>query len=174
MRTCKIQLSPSCLKEGEWRGHNCSRCMYWKRRDKMKLYNATRDWKKYREDNKERIRINNNKWQQKRHKENPQYRISKNLRHRIWLAIKTNPKHHKMNDVIGCSRDELIQHIECQWESTMTWDNYGIKEGCWSIDHKIPCASFDMTKAEDQAICFHYTNLQPMWHVDNIRKGCVE
>jgi hypothetical protein len=28
-----------------------------------------------------------------------------------------------------------------------------------------------MIDSEQQRICFHYTNLQPLWAVDNIRKG---
>ena len=48
----------------------------------------------------------------------------------------------------------------------MTWNNHGK----WHIDHRRPCASFDLTKEEDIKMCFHYTNLQPLWSTDNIRK----
>ena len=48
----------------------------------------------------------------------------------------------------------------------MTKENYGE----WHVDHIKPCASFDLTDPEQQAICFHYTNLQPLWAVDNIKK----
>jgi len=50
----------------------------------------------------------------------------------------------------------------------MTWSNYG--KG-WHIDHIKPCASFDLSNPEQQKICFHYTNLQPLWAIDNIKKG---
>ncbi len=49
----------------------------------------------------------------------------------------------------------------------MTWDNYGK----WQIDHKIPCASFDLTDPEQQKSCFHFSNLQPLWAKDNNSKG---
>ncbi len=49
----------------------------------------------------------------------------------------------------------------------MTWDNYGE----WHIDHIKPCALFDFTKEEQQRECFHYTNLQPLWAKDNMRKS---
>ena len=48
----------------------------------------------------------------------------------------------------------------------MSWDNYGE----WEIDHIRPCASFDLTDVGEQLKCFHYTNLQPLWMIDNIIK----
>jgi hypothetical protein len=49
----------------------------------------------------------------------------------------------------------------------MTRENHGI----WHIDHITPCTAFDLTDPEQQKKCFHYTNLQPLWASDNIRKG---
>jgi hypothetical protein len=49
----------------------------------------------------------------------------------------------------------------------MTRKNYGK----WHVDHIRPCASFDLTNPKQQQICFHYTNLQPLWAIDNIKKG---
>lgn len=51
----------------------------------------------------------------------------------------------------------------------MSWDNYGVHG--WHIDHRRPVASFDLTDPIQQAQCFHYTNLQPMWAPDNHTKG---
>ena len=39
------------------------------------------------------------------------------------------------------------------------------------IDHIKPCAKFDLTKKEEQEKCFHYTNLQPLWAIDNMMKS---
>jgi hypothetical protein len=57
----------------------------------------------------------------------------------------------------------------------MNWDNYGetkdkSKKNAWHIDHIIPCAAFNMTDPIHQKACFHYTNLQPLWWHENIRK----
>ena len=41
----------------------------------------------------------------------------------------------------------------------------------WHIDHIKPCAKFELTNKEEQLKCFHYTNLQPLWALDNIKKG---
>lgn len=70
-------------------------------------------------------------------------------------------------ELIGCSIEQLLEHLESQFQDGMTWDNYGE----WHIDHIKPCAMFDFTKEEDQRECFHYTNLQPLWAEDNLRKS---
>lgn len=53
----------------------------------------------------------------------------------------------------------------------MTWDNWGNDEGDWSIDHILPCALFDLTDAAQQHTCFHHSNLQPLWHIENVMKN---
>jgi len=75
----------------------------------------------------------------------------------------------KTKQLIGCDVDKLIAHIESQFLTGMSWGNHGTHG--WHIDHVLPCASFDMSDPEQQRKCFHYTNLQPLWGPDNIRKG---
>jgi len=70
-------------------------------------------------------------------------------------------------DLLGCTVEELRAHLEKQFKRGMSWSNYGR----WHIDHIRPCASFDLTDPEQQRICFHYSNLQPLWAEENMRKG---
>ena len=72
-------------------------------------------------------------------------------------------------NIIGCSIKELTGHLESQFEDGMTWDNY--RFDVWHVDHKVPLAFFDLTKAKDQRMCFNYRNLQPLWAKENISKG---
>lgn len=72
-------------------------------------------------------------------------------------------------DFIGCKRLFFIAHIESLFKPGMTWENYG--KGGWEIDHKKPCSSFDLTDPEQQKACFHYTNMQPLWKLENMKKG---
>jgi hypothetical protein len=69
--------------------------------------------------------------------------------------------------LLGCSIIEFRQHLEKQFVNGMKWENYGE----WHIDHIIPCSSFDLSKIDEQKKCFHYTNQQPLWKIDNLRKG---
>ena len=72
-----------------------------------------------------------------------------------------------MNKCTGCSPIFLISYLESKFTEGMTWDNHGE----WHIDHIIPCCSFNLENEEEQKKCFHYTNLQPLWAKDNLRKG---
>ncbi len=69
--------------------------------------------------------------------------------------------------LIGCTIPELRVHLESLFQSGMSWENYGQ----WHVDHRKPCASFDLSDPEQQKICFHWSNLQPLWAIDNLRKG---
>lgn len=71
-------------------------------------------------------------------------------------------------ELLGCTLEEFKSHIEKQFDDKMTWENYG---AYWHVDHIIPCASFDLTKEDDQRRCFHYTNMQPLEAHANMRKG---
>lgn len=75
----------------------------------------------------------------------------------------------KTMELIGCSIDFLRVHLKSKFSDGMTWNNYG-KRG-WHIDHIVPCAYFDLSDPEEQKKCFHYTNLQPLWAPDNLRKN---
>lgn len=70
-------------------------------------------------------------------------------------------------ELIGCSVEKLMEHLEKQFTEGMTWGNYGR----WHVDHIKPCAMFDFSKPEHQQECFHYSNLQPLWAKDNLKKS---
>ena len=97
------------------------------------------------------------------------FKISCNLRSRFWQALKNNQKAGHTIELIGCTIEEVKYLLESKWTEGMNWDNYG--KGGWDIDHIIPLSSFDLTDPEQQKKACHYTNLQPLWHIDNIKKG---
>lgn len=111
--------------------------------------------------NKEQRNASMRKW-----RENPQNRLSSCIRSRISNVLQGRTKSAETLSLIGCSWDHLRAWLEFWMRPGMTWENYGD----WEVDHKIPCASFDLTKEEEQRKCFNYQNLQPLWMADNRRK----
>jgi hypothetical protein len=56
----------------------------------------------------------------------------------------------------------------------MTWENYGRQDGTgWQIDHIVPKSWFKIKEAGDDEFrkCWALSNIQPMWHPENARKG---
>lgn len=90
-------------------------------------------------------------------------------RSRLCIAVKNAIKSDKTMNLVGCTPNELRDHLESQFKDGMTFDNYG--RGGWHIDHIKPCTSFDLSDPEQQRECFHYTNLQPLWEKENLSKG---
>jgi hypothetical protein len=95
------------------------------------------------------------------------YHISRLLRTRIYRVLKGQVKSAPTLKLLGCSLDHLRLHIQKQFKRGMNWNNHGT---CWHLDHKEPCASFDLSKPEQQRRCFHFTNLQPLFARDNSSK----
>jgi hypothetical protein len=110
-------------------------------------------------------------WQKEQSKTNPLYRLQQNLRARIHLALKRHRlrKVVRTFDITGCSIEFLAGWLESRFQDGMTWDNRGMFG--WHIDHVIPCSAFDLSDPEQLRQCFHYTNLQPLWAKDNLRKS---
>jgi len=132
--------------------------------------------KDYRTNKKNKIKIKerNLKYKKNKRKTNIHFRLYESLSARIRSGLKQQvliknytQKESYTKKVLGCSFKQLQTHLEKQFKIGMTWDNYGE----WHIDHIIPCASFDLTDPEQQKKCFHYTNLQPLWAEDNLKKG---
>jgi hypothetical protein len=89
------------------------------------------------------------------------------LRSRLIGGIKGNFKQSTTIELLGCSIEKLKQHLESKFKPGMSWSNYGK----WHIDHIKPCARFDLSKPNEQKKCFHYTNLQPLWAEENLKKN---
>ena len=96
-------------------------------------------------------------------------KIANNLRARTRLALKGSYKNLSTLQLLGCSVNKFKIHLEKQFKSSMTWNNWSRKG--WHIDHIKSCCSFDLSKPKEQKKCFHYTNLQPLWAGENLSKG---
>jgi len=95
------------------------------------------------------------------------FRLVTLCRNRIWRALKGISKSASTMELIGCTPNELRRHMESLFEPLMTRENHGL----WHLDHIKPCFKFDLTDPAQQRECFNWSNLQPLWAVDNLRKG---
>ncbi len=119
--------------------------------------------------NKRKIIARHNQWAMGKRKDDINYKIKGNLCNRMVQALQRKSKSMTTMKLIGCTIEELKQHLESQFIEDMTFDNYGYYG--WHIDHIKPCVLFDLSDPEQQKQCFHYTNLQPLWAKDNLSKG---
>jgi hypothetical protein len=109
-----------------------------------------------------------------RRKNDIKYRLECVLRKRISDIISNERKAGSAIRDLGCSIEELKQHLENKFYphpdtgEIMSWENYGYYG--WHIDHIIPLISFDLMNREQFLKACHYTNLQPLWAKDNYDK----
>ena len=125
--------------------------------------------KEYKLKNREHFKEYKREYENKRYKTDINFRVSKICRTRILQALKGLSKSASTMKLIGCTIDELRNHIESKFEPWMTWENQG--RGGWDIEHIKACAKFNLVDPEQQRICFNWSNLQPMEHIANIKKG---
>lgn len=129
--------------------------------EKEKHINGVKAWRKK---NIDRVRE-----RQRKYDKLPKNKIKSNIRKRLRDFMKSKNKNHYRQD-IGCTVQELANHLESQFVDGMNWSNYGSGENgdhrdSWHVDHIVPLSKFEGKYPN------HYSNLQPMWGLENIKKG---
>ena len=147
----------------------------WRKNNPEKYKKQVKDyWDKVKvvQTEKKKVWINNNRekynsYWTNRKKQEPEFKLLVNMRSRIWkyLNILNITKKNKTFEIVGCTPEFLKEHLEKQFVDGMTWEN----RGEWHIDHKIPLSSAK-TEEELYKLC-HYTNLQPLWAEENLKKS---
>jgi len=118
----------------------------------------------------EAYKAHSRKYMRERYKNDIDFRLLQILRGRVYNALqREGTKNDKTINLVGCSVTFLKQYLEEKFKDGMAWNNHG-KDG-WEIDHILPCRSFNLSNVEEQRKCFNYTNLQPLWTIDNQKKG---
>ena len=98
----------------------------------------------------------------KRYHTNDGYRIENNLRTRIHKAMNRTKKSERTMKLIGLeSGTEMKEYLELL--------NPELKDVKCDIDHRLPCALYDLKLPEHQKVCFHYTNLQ--WLIPQVNQS---
>ncbi len=124
---------------------------------------------RYCEEQRAKYRPRERAYRARRWQRDQNYRVASALRSRFRAALRSVnvEKRASVIDLIGCTLDQLQNHIATQFTVGMTWANHGE----WHIDHMKPCRAFNLSDIKEQAACFHFTNLRPLWARDNRRKG---
>ena len=161
---------------------------YARKKDEIKAYQKTyyqenadkvkERVRTYTEENKERIAARQKKYRaehskehseyiKKRRQEDPKYKLICAIRNMLNNAFNKRTKvgkNKQAEEILGCSIEFFIEHLQSQFQEGMTLENHGE----WHIDHIIPLST---AKTEEEVIKLnHYTNLQPLWAKDNLVK----
>jgi hypothetical protein len=126
--------------------------------------------------NKEKYKVSPevNRIRHQKENEDPKNRIHKMVSSNVYHSLKKigiSKNNQKVFTMVNFSLQELMDHLEFLFQPGMTWDNYG-KYG-WEVDHIIPRSFFEFTEIDSLGfkVCWSLENLQPLWMVDNIKKG---
>ncbi len=142
-------------------------------KDKLKQYRLA-----HREENLKRqqlysqrpeVKIDTNRRNRIYLQKNPKAKLGRSLKNQIYQSLRDRKGGRHWESLVGYSIGDLMKHIEKQFQTGMTWDNYGE----WHVDHIVPVAAHNFTKAEDEDFkrCWALENLQPLWATDNHTKS---
>ena len=129
-----------------------------------RMNNQSKAWKK---GNMQRVRETQNKYYKGRVKVDPAYKFAHDIRKHTRRIIKGLDNSARSVELLGCSYEDAMAHIEKQFTEGMSWENHGD----WHIDHIKPLASFDLSEDCERRKAAHYSNLQPLWAINNLLKG---
>jgi hypothetical protein len=137
----------------------------WFQNNKDRVNKTYMTWLNNNRDNVNKVRRENH---YKRYQTDILYKLKINIRNRVKLFLQSKNFNIDVNrtyDIVGCSPEELRNYIELKFVNEMSWENYGD----WHIDHITPI-SFANNEGDVYKLS-HYTNLQPLWKEDNLKKG---
>ncbi len=136
--------------DAEWRKKKADQVRRWKKENPEKRRETHRKW--YAQ-NRHQLKVYRARQRQK-----PSFKLLENLRNRLRKLVR-GKRQHGSQALCGCTREQLVGHLQAQFAERMTWENYG---SYWVVDHIIPCAAFNLADHQEQRRCFHYANLRPL------------
>ena len=152
--------------------HNYSIKYYQENKEERIEYSRT-----FRKNNPDKIREQNKEQKQKRkdkrnlyetnlRHQDPIYRLKVNIRSNIYHSFKRRDsrKSDHTEKILGCDINFFVEYLKSKFTEGMCLENYGK----WHIDHIVPLKNAN-TKEDVYKLC-HYTNLQPLWQEDNLKK----
>tara|TARA_Y100000389_G_scaffold44503_1_gene39217 strand:+ start:294 stop:1043 length:750 start_codon:yes stop_codon:yes gene_type:complete len=115
-----------------------------------------------------------NEYEKKRGKIDPVFKLTQSVRKRLYQFLKSQKlqKTNKTFTMVGCTPKFLREYLEKQFyphpknNRIMSWKNHTTNG--WHVDHRKPLSLAKNIKDVEKLM--HYSNLQPMWADQNIRK----
>ena len=114
-------------------------------------------------------------------RKDPEYKLMQNISRAINYALKnmnSGKNNYSIWSFLNYSSDDLIKHLESQFQPWMSWDNYGVYKiggpSKWHLDHIMPQSKlpYDSMEHSNFIKCWALSNLQPLEAKANISKGC--
>ena len=163
----------------------------WKGENKEKIKSCRKKWnadnplrlknyhKVYRQKYKKEIRDYQREWKIKnpekvragikKRRLNPKNRLDDSISESIRKVLRGKKAGRKWEILTGYKLENLITHLEKQFDDKMSWDNYG---SYWEIDHIQPKSLFHYEEPEDIEFrkCWALENLQPLEKLLNRKK----
>jgi hypothetical protein len=136
---------------------------------KVKSKRDKRDWAKYKEIHKEELELKRIQREIESAEKKILDKVKRNIREMVRGSVRNNISRPNIQILLGCNIIEFKKYISSLFQEGMTWDNYGYYG--WHLDHIKPIASFNLHDINEIKNCFYYTNYQPLWQRDNMKKG---
>jgi hypothetical protein len=86
-------------------------------------------------------------------------------------AQRLDPKIDDVLELLDSEIEEFVSYVESKMCPGMTWENFGNRLGCWSLDHKIPLSALKLDDKETRKFAFRWDNIDCLWQSDNKAKG---
>lgn len=133
-------------------------------------YNNEDAVKKYKKENKDNIRIYNNEYEKNRKKIDPSFKLRKNCSRLIKHSLNGSKNGQSILPYLPYTMNDLKKHLENQFDSKMSWKNYG---NYWHIDHIYPQSKLPYTSMKDDNFqkCWALENLRPLEGIENMKKS---
>lgn len=122
----------------------------------------------------EGTRAYHRQYMRKRRKDDSTFYLDETMSGVLWSWASGTKKYgKKYEDILGYSASDLKRHLESQFHSGMTWDNYG---DLWEIDHIKPKAVFSYESIEDEGFheCWNLENIRPLFCEQNRKRKYKE
>ena len=138
---------------------------------------------KYKREHREQYNAWNRRWRDKNPEQTKLLDAKRNAKNRstihgrlrdrvgsyLRIMLKQGKNGVKTEQLLGYTMEDLRKHLESKFTDGMSWDRFDE----WHIDHVKPVSMFKFSSVDDPEFkeCWALSNLQPLWALDNLRKG---